>query len=100
LGTNYFTGTLSKTTGLVPIFCSSAFVLGSIATLITGHIGAAVGLKETVTGDTLCDPAHPVVLESIYAPDPVISVAIEPKTKADEQKMGTKPVVLLNVPVK
>ncbi|RME62256.1 MAG: elongation factor G [Candidatus Dadabacteria bacterium] len=53
-----------------------------------GEIGAAVGLKETVTGDTLCDPNHPIVLESIYAPEPVIGVAIEPKTRADEEKMG------------
>ncbi|MCO6431826.1 MAG: elongation factor G [Deltaproteobacteria bacterium] len=53
-----------------------------------GDIGAAVGLKETITGDTLCDPNSPVVLESIYAPEPVISIAIEPKTKADEEKMG------------
>ena len=53
-----------------------------------GDIGAAVGLKETVTGDTLCDAENPILLESIYAPQPVISVAIEPKTKADEQKMG------------
>ena len=53
-----------------------------------GDIGAAVGLKETFTGDTLCDPENPVLLESIVAPDPVISVAMEPKTKADEEKMG------------
>ena len=53
-----------------------------------GDIGAAVGLKETITGDTLCDIDNPIVLESIYAPAPVISIAIEPKTKADEQKMG------------
>jgi elongation factor G len=53
-----------------------------------GDIGACVGLKETITGDTLCDEAHPILLESIFAPDPVISVAIEPKTKADEEKMG------------
>lgn len=59
-----------------------------IKELSAGDIGAAVGLKETITGDTLCDPDHPIVLESIYAPDPVISVAIEPKTKADEAKMG------------
>jgi len=56
--------------------------------ITAGHIGATVGLKETVTGDTLCDPEAPIVFESIYAPEPVISVAIEPKTKADEQKMG------------
>jgi elongation factor G len=53
-----------------------------------GDIGAVVGLREAITGDTLCDEDNPVVLESIFAPDPVISVAIEPKTKADEQKMG------------
>lgn len=53
-----------------------------------GDIGAAVGLKETITGDTLCDLDNPIVLEAIYAPEPVISVAIEPKTRADEEKMG------------
>lgn len=53
-----------------------------------GDIGAAIGLKDTITGDTLCDPDEPILLESIYSPAPVISVAIEPKTKADEQKMG------------
>ena len=52
-----------------------------------GDIGAAVGLKEVVTGDTLCDVSNPVVFESIFAPDPVISVAMEPKTRADEDKM-------------
>jgi len=54
----------------------------------SGEIAAAVGLKDTSTGDTLCDPDHPVILESISFPDPVISVAIEPKTKADQEKMG------------
>jgi elongation factor G len=56
--------------------------------VLAGDIGAAVGLKETITGDTLCDIDNPIVLESIYSPAPVISIAIEPKTKADEQKMG------------
>ncbi|HZT97527.1 MAG TPA: elongation factor G, partial [Chloroflexota bacterium] len=54
-----------------------------------GDIVAIVGLKQTFTGDTLSDPANPVVLESIKFPDPVISVAIEPKTKADADKMST-----------
>ncbi len=54
----------------------------------SGEIVAAVGLKETVTGDTLCTEAQPVVLEQIRFPDPVISIAIEPKTKADQDKMG------------
>jgi len=56
--------------------------------LQAGDIGAAVGLKETITGDTLCDEDNPILLEAIYAPEPVISVAIEPKTKADEEKLG------------
>jgi elongation factor G len=54
----------------------------------TGEIGAAVGLKDTSTGDTLCDPQNPIILETIRFPEPVISVAIEPKTKADQEKMG------------
>lgn len=53
-----------------------------------GDICACVGLKETVTGDTLCDINDPLVLESIHAPAPVISIAIEPKTRADEQRLG------------
>jgi len=53
-----------------------------------GDIAAAVGLKETFTGHTLCDEDHPLVLESIVFPEPVIHVAIEPKTKADQEKMG------------
>ena len=53
-----------------------------------GEIAAAVGLKDTVTGNTICDPNNPIVLESIIFPTPVISVAIEPKTKADQEKMG------------
>ncbi|NLJ59232.1 MAG: elongation factor G [Tissierellia bacterium] len=54
----------------------------------TGDIDAAVGLKTTTTGDTLCDPDHPIVLESMEFPEPVIEVAIEPKTKAGQDKMG------------
>ncbi|HSV67035.1 MAG TPA: elongation factor G [Mycobacteriales bacterium] len=54
-----------------------------------GDIIAVVGLKQTTTGDTLCDPAHPVILESMTFPEPVISVAIEPKTKADQDKLAT-----------
>ena len=53
-----------------------------------GDIAAAVGLKNTTTGDTLCDEKHPVILESMEFPDPVIRVAIEPKTKAGQEKMG------------
>jgi elongation factor G len=53
-----------------------------------GDIAAAVGLKDTTTGDTLCDDRHPVILESMEFPDPVIEIAIEPKTKAGQDKMG------------
>jgi elongation factor G len=56
---------------------------------LAGHIYAAIGLKDTTTGDTLCDPQSPIVLESMTFPDPVIQVAIEPKTKADQEKLGT-----------
>ena len=54
-----------------------------------GHIYAMIGLKDTTTGDTLCDPQAQIVLESMTFPEPVISVAIEPKTKADQEKLGT-----------
>jgi elongation factor G len=54
-----------------------------------GDIIAVQGLKQTTTGDTLCDPAHPVILESMTFPEPVIQVAIEPKSKADQEKLGT-----------
>ena len=54
----------------------------------SGDIAAAVGLKNTTTGDTLCDESHPIILESMNFPDPVIRVAIEPKTKAGQEKMG------------
>ena len=54
-----------------------------------GHIYAVIGLKDTTTGDTLCDPAKQVVLESMTFPDPVIRVAIEPRTKSDQEKLGT-----------
>jgi elongation factor G len=53
-----------------------------------GDIGAIVGLKDTFTGDTLCDPDHPILLETISFPEPVIEVKIEPKTKVDQDKMG------------
>ena len=53
-----------------------------------GNIGALVGLKATRTGDTLCDPEHPIILEKIIFPEPVVKLRIEPKTKADQEKMG------------
>jgi elongation factor G len=59
-----------------------------ISEVYAGDIAAAVGLKDTITGDTLCDEKHPVVLESMNFPEPVISIAVEPKSKADQDKMG------------
>ncbi len=58
-----------------------------ISEVFAGDI-CAVGLRDTTTGDTLCDPAHPIILESIEFPDPVIQIAIEPKTKADQEQLG------------
>jgi elongation factor G len=55
---------------------------------VAGDIVAVMGLKQTTTGETLCDPANPIVLESMTFPDPVIQVAIEPKTKSDQEKLG------------
>ena len=59
-----------------------------VAEVEAGDIAAIVGLKGTTTGNTLCDPAHPIVLESITFPEPPVSIAIEPKTKADQEKMS------------
>ena len=59
-----------------------------IKEIFAGNIAATVGLKDTRTGDTLCDPEHPVVLEGIKSPEPVISLRVEPKTKADQEKMS------------
>ena len=59
-----------------------------IESVYAGDIASAVGLKITTTGDTLCDPKHPVILESMEFPEPVINLAIEPKTKAGQEKMG------------
>ncbi|MEC0243928.1 elongation factor G [Paenibacillus dokdonensis] len=59
-----------------------------ISEVYCGDIASAVGLKDTGTGDTLCDEKHPVILESMNFPDPVIEIAVEPKTKADQDKMG------------
>ncbi|MGI0501211.1 elongation factor G [Limnospira platensis CENA597] len=56
--------------------------------LRAGDLGAALGLKDTLTGDTICDEANPIILESLYIPEPVISVAVEPKTKQDMEKLS------------
>ena len=61
-----------------------------------GDIAAAVGLKDTTTGDTLCDDKAQVILESMEFPEPVISVAVEPKTKADQEKRSIRPLLVGN----
>ena len=61
-----------------------------ISEVYAGDIAAAVGLKDTTTGDTLCDPDHEVILESMVFPEPVISLSVEPKSKADQDKMGNE----------
>ena len=59
-----------------------------ISEVYAGDIAAAVGLKDTTTGDTLCDEKNQVILESMVFPEPVISLSVEPKSKADQDKMG------------
>src|SRR6185437_3369180 len=59
-----------------------------IQEIFAGDICAVVGLKHVITGDTICDPKAPIMLESIHFPEPVIQLAIEPKTKADQEKLG------------
>lgn len=87
-GSNVLNSTRDKRERIGRILRIHADKREDIKEISAGDIGAAVGLKETYTGDTLCFEDKPIILESIYAPDPVISIAIEPKTKADEEKMG------------
>ena len=87
-GSSVFNSTRDKKERIGRLMHIHADKREEVKEISAGDIGAAVGLKETITGDTLCDPDKPIVLESIHAPAPVISIAIEPKTKADEQKMG------------
>ena len=87
-GTGIYNATRGKRERIGRIVKMHADKREEVKELSAGDIGAAVGLKETYTGDTLCDEAHAIRLETINAPDPVISVAIEPKTKSDEEKMG------------
>ncbi|MBU0732364.1 elongation factor G [Patescibacteria group bacterium] len=82
---NVTTGKKERISRLLRMHANSREELEEIQ---AGDIGAAVGLKGTITGDTLCDPEHKILLEKIIFPEPVISVAIEPKTKADQEKLG------------
>ena len=80
--------TKSKKERIGKIFQMHANKENPVDSVTAGHIYAVIGLKDTTTGDTLCDSQHQVVLESMTFPEPVIEVAIEPKTKADQEKLG------------
>ena len=82
---NATTGNKERVGRLVRMFADKREEITEVA---AGDIAAIVGLKETTTGTTLCDPAHPIYLESIEFPEPPVSIAVEPKTKADQEKMG------------
>ena len=82
---NATTGNKERVGRLVRMFADKREEITEVA---AGDIAAIVGLKETSTGTTLCDPAHPILLESIEFPEPPVSIAVEPKTKADQEKMG------------
>jgi len=82
---NATTGNKERVGRLVRMFADKREEITEVA---AGDIAAIVGLKETTTGTTLCDPAHPILLESIEFPEPPVSIAVEPKTKVDQEKMG------------
>jgi elongation factor G len=88
-GTAVLNSTKGKKERIGKIYKMHANKREEIARVGAGHIVAVMGLKDTTTGDTLCDSASPVVLESMTFPAPVIHVAIEPKTKSDQEKLGT-----------
>ena len=88
-GSQILNSTKGKKERIGKIFQMHSNKENPVEEITAGHIYAAIGLKDTTTGDTLCDPAHPIVLESMTFPDPVIFVAIEPKTKGDQEKMST-----------
>ncbi len=87
-GTYIYNSTKNKRERLGRILQMHANNRAEIKEVFAGEIAAAVGLKDTATGDTMCDEKRPVILESMIFPEPVISVAIEPKTKGDQDKMG------------
>jgi len=87
-GAQVINSTKGKKERIGKIFQMHANKENPVASVTAGHIYAVIGLKDTTTGDTLCDPNAQVVLESMTFPDPVIEVAIEPKTKQDQEKLG------------
>lgn len=87
-GAQVVNSTKGKKERIGKIFQMHANKENPVDSVTAGHIYAVIGLKDTTTGDTLCNPDHQVVLESMTFPEPVIEVAIEPKTKADQEKLG------------
>ncbi len=87
-GSNVYNATKDKTERIGRIVQMHSNHRKDIDTVYSGDIAAAIGLKNTTTGDTLCDEKYPVILESMEFPEPVIQLAIEPKTKAGQEKMG------------
>jgi len=87
-GSYVYNATKDKKERLARILRMHANKREEIPVLGAGDIAAAVGLRDTTTGDTLCDPDHPILLEAMEFPEPVISVAVEPKTKADQEKLS------------
>ena len=88
-GAQVVNATKGKKERIGKIFQMHANKENPVESVTAGHIYAVIGLKDTTTGDTLSDPQHQVVLESMTFPEPVISVAVEPKTKGDQEKMST-----------
>nr|WP_256939337.1 elongation factor G [Arthrobacter sp. BF1] len=88
-GTQLLNSTKQKKERIGKLFQMHANKEMPVDEIHAGHIYAVIGLKDTTTGDTLCDPANPIVLESMTFPAPVIFVAIEPKTKGDQEKLST-----------
>ncbi|TQM82487.1 elongation factor G [Saccharothrix saharensis] len=88
-GTQVINSTKDRKERIGKIFQMHANKENPVDEAIAGHIYAVIGLKDTTTGETLSDPQAPIVLESMTFPEPVIQVAIEPKTKADQEKLGT-----------
>ena len=88
-GSQVINSTKGKKERIGKIFQMHANKENPVESVTAGHIYAVIGLKDTTTGDTLCDPSEQVILESMTFPEPVIEVAIEPKTKADQEKLGT-----------
>jgi len=88
-GAQVFNSTKGRKERIGKLFQMHSNKENPVPDITVGHIYAVIGLKDTTTGDTLCDPKHPIILESMTFPEPVIEVAIEPNSKADQEKLST-----------